>query len=413
MTEGIDALHNLVKQNPSEFAALGIDVSTLEQSLSSLELEEAKQSALKRVTLMDDFNKLFIDRGWIISGNSNEKLTEEAVILAKQGKFDEAEEVIVSYYTRDNIRMFLSHLYNSVETYKPRHDLALKALEDYKEERYHACIPVVLLLIDGLVNDLDEKRRGFFAEKTELSAWDTFETHGGALNLLGKLFKTSRTKTTTMPITIPFRHGIMHGRDLNYDNKLVAAKCWAALLSLHEWAKKTEQDITGEPAPKSWAEIQQELQKSSEVKEKLDKWENHVLEAEKHFPQTGAVDDYNEGSPERQLVEFFTYWMAKNYGNMGKCSVNIFKSYSIIHAVEIRKRFQELTLVNFSLIKIEERPAMSEVTGQIVVRDQSEQERTYIGEFRLQHFDENMKLALRDVPNSKWYLINWDLLGII
>jgi hypothetical protein len=44
-----------------------------------------------------------------------------------------------------------------------------KALVDYEQERYHACVPVVLALLDGLVNELYEKRRGFFAEGVDLT----------------------------------------------------------------------------------------------------------------------------------------------------------------------------------------------------------------------------------------------------
>jgi hypothetical protein len=34
-----------------------------------------------------------------------------------------------------------------------------------------------------------------------------------------------------------YRHGILHGRDINYANKTVAAKCWAALFALNDWAR--------------------------------------------------------------------------------------------------------------------------------------------------------------------------------
>lgn len=52
-----------------------------------------------------------------------------------------------------------------IRAFHPRVGLAQKALIDYEEERYHACVPVVLSLLDGLVNDLQEKRRGFLLKK--------------------------------------------------------------------------------------------------------------------------------------------------------------------------------------------------------------------------------------------------------
>lgn len=45
-------------------------------------------------------------------------------------------------------------------------------------------------------------------------------------------------------IDMPYRHGIMHGMDLGYDNKIVAAKTWATLFSLRDWAIKVEKGAT-------------------------------------------------------------------------------------------------------------------------------------------------------------------------
>ncbi len=75
--------------------------------------------------------------------------------------------------------------------------LAGKALIDYQEERYHACVPVVLALLDGLVNELHEKRRGFFADEVDISAWDSVAAHSSGLNVLGGIFKKGRQKTVT------------------------------------------------------------------------------------------------------------------------------------------------------------------------------------------------------------------------
>ena len=60
-----------------------------------------------------------------------------------------------------------------VEDYRPRYDLAEKAKEDYLAGRYHACVPVVLTIIDGIVNDIEQK--GFFAQGVDLTAWDSIQ----------------------------------------------------------------------------------------------------------------------------------------------------------------------------------------------------------------------------------------------
>jgi hypothetical protein len=51
--------------------------------------------------------------------------------------------------------------------------LAQFALEDHKAQRFHASIPVVLALTDGLVSEISENQRGLFAEGVDLRAWDS------------------------------------------------------------------------------------------------------------------------------------------------------------------------------------------------------------------------------------------------
>src|SRR3970040_376253 len=126
------------------------------------------------------------------------------------------------------------------EAFEPRRELTKLALDDYRVGRYHASIPVLLAQIDGLVSELHERQRGFFAEDADMQAWDSLAAHSKGLNQLSAIFRKGRRKTSTERIDIPYRHGILHGRDLGYANQIVAAKTWAALFAVREWALKVE-----------------------------------------------------------------------------------------------------------------------------------------------------------------------------
>ncbi len=52
-----------------------------------------------------------------------------------------------------------------------RYSLIQKAFEDHFAGRYYASIPLFLIIIDGSVNDFT-KSKGFFADGTEVTAWD-------------------------------------------------------------------------------------------------------------------------------------------------------------------------------------------------------------------------------------------------
>ena len=81
--------------------------------------------------------------------------------------------------------------------------------------------------------------------------------------MLAKILGNGRKKTTTEALSLPYRNGILHGRDLGYDNKMVAAKSWAALFAVREWAYKVEQKEVNappeQPAP-TWRDISELFQ---------------------------------------------------------------------------------------------------------------------------------------------------------
>jgi len=61
----------------------------------------------------------------------------------------------------------------------------------------------------------------------------------------------------------------MHGMDLGYDNKIVAAKTWAALFAAREWALKAEQGLLEEQPEepkKSWREVFHGIDELNKVK---------------------------------------------------------------------------------------------------------------------------------------------------
>lgn len=51
-----------------------------------------------------------------------------------------------------------------------------------------------------------------------------------------------RARTFATEIGVPYRHGIVHGKDLGYANKRVSAKSLAALLALGSWGLERNRD---------------------------------------------------------------------------------------------------------------------------------------------------------------------------
>jgi hypothetical protein len=184
----------------------------------------------------------------------NMDVAKRAIATAREADLSTAEAVLTAHFDAETVQFGLMRM-RAVEAFRPRMALAEKALEDYQEERYHACVPVVLALMDGMVNEIHQKvhstRRGISSAGVDLRAWDSIAGHSLGLARLVKVLQTGRRRTTTEPIDVPFRNGIMHGIDLGYANRTVAAKTWAALFAVREWAIRAEAGQLAAPPPKA------------------------------------------------------------------------------------------------------------------------------------------------------------------
>jgi len=203
------------------------------------------------LTLPDRFNSVFASRGWIATEDMAVTVMQEALDLAEIGNLEAAEERLIQHFDRKTIEFGLVRM-RSVKTFRPRERILRLALEDHDAGRYHASVPVVLAQIDGLVYDLT--RRSFYGKGAvdHLYAADTIAGHADGLAVLAAQLSVDRRMTTDSVLTLPYRHGILHGRDLGYDNLGTSAKAFATLLALRPWAVRVESGEKDVEPPLHW-----------------------------------------------------------------------------------------------------------------------------------------------------------------
>ncbi|CDG64214.1 hypothetical protein MBMB1_0095 [Methanobacterium sp. MB1] len=364
----------------------------------------------KMKNIHDRFNDHFLKSGWIAYENMDHpNVLLKAVELADADKFNEAEEVLVEYYNETNLKSFVSSL-SHIKEFKPRMELIERALEDFLEKRYHACIPVLLAMIDGVVSDLRPgDQRGFFATGVKLDAWDSISAHISGLTQLQELLAEKRTNRVTDEIVIPFRNGILHGRDLGYANKMVAVKVWATLFALVDGIRsmKTEEqrktnfhnDPPEEMSEEAFYEKMVEIQSFTPRK----------LEVNKDYPEFGKSSDYEEGTPQKYLVEFFEHW-SKNKPNLHEMTKKIdlsFEDRSLNHIIGILKRniFKNQKLLKFIIKSIDdETVAITKIKVNLYIQDEDKKinrETT----FQLCYMDSNGKSEIRGTEGYTWKII--------
>lgn len=395
---------------------LGVETEKMKEALSKF--PELQKEFEELSEMPDKFNDIFVSRGFIIFKCLNPEIVVESLRIAETN-IDEAENFLISHFTPEIVETYL-YMMQGVRAFRPRMELAEKALVDYKEERYHACIPVVLMLTDGLVNEINPNNVGIAAEKVDLRAWNCITSHEKGLNALKEVIFRGRTKTTTEEITIPYRHGILHGMDLGYANKTVAAKTWALLFAVCDWAIKAEGKNLGEPPPKpqtTWKELLLQISEHSNWKKsfdlQLEEWKPRELVIGKDLPSTGEIDDFQNDAPERKLVEFLVYWQKKNYGNMAKCVWSYLNQSDKKMAGRVRKNYSQYLLESFELLEIiDEAPAITEIKVSLKYKH-NKNEINNLVKFRLIINDgQDGKPLMRNMPNATWGIVNWGY-GII
>lgn len=358
--------------------------------------------------LPDNFNDLFAKNGWICHASLNQTILEESINLGQTGKLKDAHQLLVNSVDESYIDLILLRC-RTREHFKQRLELLQLIKIEGLAERYYACIPLLLALIDGLANDIS-KHIGFFTENLELELFDSMTAHSSGLPFLKKIMNASRTKTNQKEINIPYRNGILHGRDLNFNNKEVASKCWWALTSLIDWADEKKIDKKPED-PISFTDILKRNQKTCEYSHRIDAWTKRPIYDSEYW-QKQTIETLEKSSPEYNLLEFLHAWKNKQWGLMNNLLVHTINN-RFATVIRLKEDYLPIQLVEFSIIDSEdETPAITLVTVQLtLIKNKIEFSKLY--SIRMNYLDENGDLLLRNEKGGSWKILQLSISNLL
>lgn len=379
----------------------------------TLELLEDIENQKQILFLPDEFNRLFSDMGWFAYETMSATVIEKAIANMNTSGEEAAKSIIIEYYNKETLRFHIKRM-NVHESFKIRMDLIYKAFEDYEAERYYSCIPLLLMICDGIVNDVT-KSKGLAADATNMEVWDCVAGHSSSLEKAKTIFVKGRNKTTTDKITLPYRNGILHGRDLNYANKELATKCWNMLFAIRDWTKsyisendrKTEFEKKQKDNEKPLVEIingyYEHKEKMTQVQQYLDSWKKRDLTPIIDFPESGKSEEYLGDTPEKAVVKFIEYLQSKNYGYMSKMMNSRNKKDT---PAELRKNFSKYTVNSFKINEVIDcSPSITEV---MIILNVSVSSNIIINKkvtFRMIFENELGNACIRDVEAGEWKII--------
>lgn len=364
------------------------------------------------IQVPDKFNERFAKFGWIAYESMNLEVMQNAIsIFDLKGK-DAAEEFLTNSYDADCLKWGILR-FNGNKEFRRRIRLVELAKEDYLAERYHACIPLLLSLLDGTVNDVS-KHIGFFADSANMTVWDSIAAHETGLQVVASLFTKSRNKTNEKSLTIPYRHGILHGRELAFDNKLVAAKVWAALFAARDWADALVRQKNFESKEdKSWKEILSSLANNQRQKKLLENWKPRLNETIAYLPHSGKAEELPLGTPERAVAEFIENWITRRYGLLSESLVYFVDKSKGRKDGLAKEDFGKHVPLVYRIISIEDKAAAITLVKVELEFEELNQRVTKIANVLTNYLDSKDNILIRTENNGRWKIIQNSFTDII
>lgn len=372
----------------------------------------------------EKFNQYYSESGWIAYESMNSDLMTNAVRLAEDNKRDDGEQLLLKYYTdNDSIKYLLTRLRNRTG-FNKRYELLSKAYDDYRSGRYHSCIPVFLMIIDGVVDEVTKSNKGFFASEFNPTLWDSIVGHESGLAQIAKIYARTRKKVNIDPITLPYRNGILHGKDINYDNNLVASKCLATIFAVGDWVEQYESGKHVKPEPSKPQSILQQLKELKEtlanaqkqheenekMKDEVEKWQpRHISEEYINNINLKKAPCINN-SPEEKLAEFMEFFAKKNYGKMHDIVERHHdKAGKGQYIQKIKSFIDDLSLLDYTIVSIKDcTPAISEIEVKLNIIDKSDAEISFTTKCRMiyQKNAQSTNVLVSGNPEGRWFIMH-------
>lgn len=191
---------------------------------------------------VDDFNNRFNSKAWLGYGKMNLTIVEECFSKSD----DEAEELLADYFC--NKVADIINLSASPKSLLGFHaEMVHHAYKLTQEGDYLAAIPLLLIITDGISNNIFEK--GIFSDANKCIAIAPNYYYAQAFDNVRDELNGTQKRINTEVIDAPYRHGILHGKHTNYATKTNTGKCWnllGATLELLE-LKKSQNIISSHP----------------------------------------------------------------------------------------------------------------------------------------------------------------------
>lgn len=358
--------------------------------------EEIEYKLNELAQLIDDFYEKFGERHWIFHDMLNVDQVRQAI--DENENLDEAELRLIAMHADPDFLRRVVMKCNSIPALRKRIPLVEKARDDYLAGRYYSAVFILVSVIDGFVNEFENTHRGAHTRTPEeLSQYDSAISHHKGIASVQNIFLKSMSVTIEEPIYEVYRHGIMHGVALNFDNEIVAAKSWNLLLGFMDWATaKLKAEKPKEPTPT----LRQSLKRLAETRKN-----SELLKQWKPFKLVSKDPAFINDDVYIACNEFYSAWHLRNYGKMSGLlsSMNRSNRENLMPKL-VRDEYSDHGLVDFELLAIDHYAAAgTDVHVKITLDDSTIRE----AKLRWLYEDQNGEIGNSMKNDGNWRIVMW------
>ncbi|CYW05632.1 hypothetical protein [Streptococcus suis] len=359
----IDQLNNLEDFSMSLNGEVPSEISELKSSVFNF----SQESAL--------FMENFSQQGWCLYESMDFDIVQRVNSEYEKNGIDKAERILIDYF-KNEVRKKVHWIKKSSKVLLDRSHLIDVFFEEHFKGNYICSVPLGLIIVDGAVNDFTKNKdnKCLFAEGLELNVWDSFVGSNKSLKEIVSIFTSSRRKTNKDEIRLPYRNGILHGRDINFGNEYVSCKCVSLLFAVADWIKQKTNEVERKDSfvksqtNESIVDLINRYQELKKFEDEIANWKRRDIILGTDIPVSGVRDDYGEYSYLYPILDMFEYWRDGNYGQLSKLLEDA-KNMNTSNgkwAGQIREIFNEKKYNSFEFITIDEKTyAKSEITVKV------------------------------------------------
>lgn len=305
------SVRDLPTYREMSLTAQGLKVLTLFVARDQRQrIRDAEREMEHLADVVDGFYAMLGERNWIF----HEQLSVSKIeaILDEVSDPERAEARLIDLYRDTEVTKFWLLRLRHHEGLRARMRQIERAREHYDAGQFDSCTLQLVAVMDGFVNDLEPGvRKGLAArEPDEMVAWDSVVGHHQGLTHVLKTFGQSKKKRVDKEVFEVYRHGIVHGTVVNFDNIVVATKAWNMLFAVADWAEATNKAARPVEPKQTWGDAWSALKQLADRRQ-----------AKKQFmPSTTSVTDPDFAQDELvcRANEFLGAWERGRWGQVAE-----------------------------------------------------------------------------------------------